>query len=220
MPTFADLYYLRLGNVGLKPEKATQYNIGATYLLSGSGVFRNLTLSVDGYYNNVRDKIVALPTMYVWRMLNFGEADIVGVDAAAALRLALSEKMALMFDANYSFQYAVDVTDASAKNYRHQLPYTPQHSGSLTMSFENPIVNISYLLSAVGERYMLPQNTANNRMPGYLEHSFSLNRSFSFNRMGLRLQAELLNITGEQYEVIKNYPMPGFQWRLSARVTF
>lgn len=220
VPTFADLYYLRLGNVGLKPEKATQYNIGATYLLSGSGVFRNLTFSVDGYYNNVRDKIVALPTMYVWRMLNFGEADIVGVDAAASLRLALSEKMALMFDANYSFQYAVDVTDASAKNYRHQLPYTPQHSGSLTMSFENPIVNISYLLSAVGERYMLPQNTANNRMPGYLEHSFSLNRSFSFNRMGLRLQAELLNITGEQYEVIKNYPMPGFQWRLSARVTF
>ena len=129
-------------------------------------------------------------------------------------------KVALMLDANYSFQYAVDVTDASAKNYRHQFPYTPRHSGSLAFSVENPIVNISYLLSAVGERYMLPQNTVNNRMPGYLEHGFSLNRSFVFGGVGLRLQAELQNIAGKQYEVIKNYPMPGFQWRLSARVTF
>jgi outer membrane receptor protein involved in Fe transport len=220
VPTFADLYYLRLGNVGLKPEKATQCNLGATLFLNGNGVFRNLTFTADAYYNNVRDKIVALPTMYVWRMMNFGEADIWGTDFSASLRLAPMSKVALMLDANYSFQYAVDVTDASAKNYRHQLPYTPRHSGSLTFSVENPIVNISYLLSAVGERYMLPQNTVNNRMPGYLEHGFSLNRSFLFGGVGLRLQAELQNIAGKQYEVIKNYPMPGFQWRLSARVTF
>jgi outer membrane receptor protein involved in Fe transport len=220
VPTFADLYYLRLGNVGLKPEKATQYNVGATFYFAGSGLLRSLALSADGYYNNVRDKIVALPTMYVWRMMNFGEADIWGADVSASLCVGLAKKVSILLDANYSFQYAVDVTDASAKNYRHQLPYTPRHSGSLTLSIENPIVNVSYLLSAVGERYMLPQNTTNNRMPGYLEHSFSLNRSFLFGGVGLRLQAELLNITGVQYEVIKNYPMPGFQWRLTARVNF
>lgn len=220
VPTFADLYYLRLGNVGLKPEKATQSNLGATLYLNGRDVFRNLTLTADVYYNNVRDKIVALPTMYVWRMMNFGEADIFGVDASASLRLAPANKVSLMLDANYSFQYAVDVTDASAKNYRHQLPYTPRHSGSFTMSVENPIVNLSYLLSVVGERYMLPQNTVRNRMPGYFEHGFSLNRTFSFSGVGLRLQADLLNVTGKQYEVIKNYPMPGFRWRLAARVTF
>ena len=220
VPTFADLYYLRLGNVGLKPEKATQCNVGATLYLSGDDCFRNFTFAADCYYNNVRDKIVALPTMYIWRMMNFGRADIWGADASASMRLALPKKVALMLDASYSFQYAVDVTDVSAKNYRHQLPYTPRHSGSFTMSVENPIVNVSYLLSVVGERYMLPQNTANNRMSGYLEHSFSLNRSFVFGGVGLRLQAELLNVTGKQYEVIKNYPMPGFQWRLSARVNF
>ena len=220
VPTFADLYYLRLGNVGLKPEKATQCNVGASLYLSGSGMLRNFTFSVDGYYNNVRDKIVALPTMYVWRMMNFGEADIWGTDVALSLRLAAAGKVDLSFDANYSFQYAVDVTDASAKNYRHQLPYTPRHSGALTFSLESPFVNISYLLSAVGERYMLPQNTERNRMSGYVEHGVSLNRSFSLGGASLRLQAELLNVTDERYEVIKNYPMPGFQCRFTARATF
>lgn len=220
VPTFADLYYLRLGNVGLKPEKATQCNVGATLHLQGGNLLKNLTLSVDGYYNNVRDKIVALPTMYVWRMVNFGKAEIWGADASVSLRLAMARRVALVLDANYSFQYAVDVTDVSAKNYRHQIPYTPRNSGSLTMSLENPIVNVSYLLSAVGERYMLPQNTVKNRMQGYLEHSFSLNRTFSLHGVELRLQAELLNVTGKQYEVIKNYPMPGFQWRLTVCVIF
>ena len=220
VPTFADLYYLRLGNVGLKPEKATQCNVGATLYLTGHGVFRSLALAADGYYNNVRDKIVALPTMYVWRMMNFGEADIWGADISASLRLAFAKNVSFILDTNYSYQYAVDVTDATAKNYRHQLPYTPRHAGSLKASVENPIVNVSYLLSAVGERYMLPQNTVNNRMPGYLEHGFSLNRSFSFGEVGLRLQTEFLNVTGRQYEVVKNYPMPGFQWRSTVRVTF
>lgn len=220
VPTFADLYYLRLGNVGLKPEKATQYNVGATFYFDGSGLLRSLALSADGYYNNVRDKIVALPTMYVWRMMNFGEADIWGADVSASLCVGLAKKVSILLDANYSFQYAVDVTDASAKNYRHQLPYTPRHSGSLTLSVENPIVNVSYLLSAVGDRYMLPQNTARNLMEGYFEHGVSLNRSFKFCGVGLRLQADLLNISNEQYEVIKNYPMPGFQWRLATRVDF
>ncbi len=220
VPTFADLYYLRLGNVGMRPERATQYNLGVTWNMSGSGVLRNFAVTADGYYNNVRDKIVALPTMYVWRMMNFGEADIWGADVALSFRLALSHRVGLVADASYSFIRAVDVTDESAKNYCHQLPYTPQHTGGFTLSLENPIVNVSYLLSAVGDRYMLPQNTARNRMPGYLEHSFSLNRSFDIRKATLRLQCELLNITNEQYEVIKNYPMPGFSWRLSARVSF
>ena len=220
VPTFADLYYLRLGNVGLKPEKATQYNVGATLYLQGCNLLKNLTLSADAYYNNVRDKIIALPTMYVWRMMNFGEADIWGADVDASMAIALAKKVTLMLAANYSFQYAVDVTDASAKNYRHQLPYTPRHSGSFTMSIENPVVNVSYLLSAVGERYMLPQNTQRNLMEGYLEHGLSLNRRFTFGGVGVRMQADFLNIANRQYEVIKNYPMPGFQWRLSARVDF
>ena len=220
VPTFADLYYLRLGNVGLKPEKATQYNVGATLYLQGGNLLKNLTLSADAYYNNVRDKIVALPTMYVWRMMNFGEADIWGADVDASMAIALAKKVTLMLAANYSFQYAVDVTDSSTKNYRHQLPYTPRHSGSFTMSIENPVVNVSYLLSAVGERYMLPQNTQRNLMDEYLEHGVSLNRNFAFGGMGLRLQADFINIANRQYEVIKNYPMPGFQWRISARVDF
>ncbi len=220
VPTFADLYYLRLGNVGLKPEKASQFNFGLVWNESFGRVVNYASVAVDGYYNKVKDKIVALPTMYVWRMMNFGKADIAGVDVTAQVDVAFSRKISLLFDAGYSFQHAVDVTDASAKNYRHQMPYTPRHSGKFTLSLMNPYVNVSYIFTAVGDRYMLPQNTLRNRIDGYTEHSFSLNRDFVFDTFSLRLQGELLNIGNKQYEVIRYYPMPRFSWRLSARFSF
>ena len=220
IPTFADLYYLRLGNVGLRPERASQYNFGITWNGAFGTVLEYASVVVDGYYNRVRDKIVALPTMYVWRMMNFGEVEIAGVDANAQLQFSVARDMSLMFDAGYSFQYAVDITDPSAKNYRHQIPYTPRHSGKFTLSFLNPYVNISYMFTAIGDRYMLPQNTQHNRVAGYTEHSLSANRDFSFGPCVLRLQGELLNIGNKQYEIIRYYPMPRFSWRLSACLTF
>ena len=153
-------------------------------------------------------------------MMNFGKAEIAGVDANAQIELALSRKMSFMLDAGYSCQYAVDVTNPDAKNYRHQLPYTPRHSGKFTLSCLNPYVNVSYIFTAVGDRYMLPQNTLRNRIDGYTEHSFSLNRDFVFDFCSLRVQGELLNVGNEQYEVIRYYPMPRFSWRLSAKFSF
>lgn len=220
VPTFADLYYLRLGNVGLKPEKATQFNVGIGWSDSFGGVVDYFSLAVDGYYNKVRDKIVALPTMYVWRMMNFGEAKIAGVDTDATLQLSLGKDISLLFDAGYSFQYAVDVTDSSSKNYCHQLPYTPRHSGKFVISFQSDYVNLSWLVAAVGERYMLPQNSERNRMEGYVEHSLSANREFVLGPCKLLLSGEVLNVGNCSYEVIRYYPMPGISWRLSARLSF
>lgn len=220
IPTFADLYYLRLGNVNLKPERALQGNVGLIWGGACSGLFDKFSVTADIYYNKVYDKIVALPTMYVWRMMNFGEADIAGNDLAISASLPLAGGLSILADAGYSFMYAVDVTDVSSKNYRHQLPYTPRHSGKFSLTFFNPWVNVSYNMVAVGERYMLPQNTARNRMSGYVDHSFSLNREFVFKRCSLRLQGELLNVANCNYEVVAYYPMPGFSWRLSTTFLF
>lgn len=220
VPTFADLYYLRHGNTALKPERATLYNVGVMWSESYRGFLKSVGITVDAYYNSVRDKIVALPTMYIWRMMNFGKADIYGVDVNLSARIGISRRVALLADANYSWQRAMDVTDSSAKNYRDQLPYTPEHSGNLSFTVENPVLNVSYMLSAVGERYMLPQNTEYNRMSGYFEHSFSLYKEFVLGSARLRLQGELLNIADKKYEIIRYYPMPGFQWRVSARLSF
>lgn len=218
-PTFNDLYYSRVGNTKLKSERATQYNIGLTW--SGRVVDDYLeyaSLSVDGFYNSVKDKIVAVPTLFIWRMRNVGKVQIAGADVNFSSTARLNLEHLISLSGNYTYQYAVDVTNPQAKNYKHQIPYTPRHAGNINVTWTNPWVNVGYLISAVGERYSLPQNVETNRIKGYMEHTVSLHRDFTLFRCALRLQGEVVNLTNKMYDVIQYYPMPGRSYRVTLKI--
>ena len=220
VPTFADLYYLRMGNINLKPEKATQYNIGLTWNDEIGSFIRLLSVSVDGYYNKVSDKIVAIPNMYIWKMMNMGEVEIKGIDVNLNANIPLYKDISLLLSSAYSYQDAIDVTDPEGKNYKDQIPYTPRHSGSASASLENPWVNVTYTLVAAGDRYALPQNIEANQIDSYIEHSLSVNRSFTLKKCTFRVQGDILNLTDKTYDIIQYYPMPGRSWRLCLSITY
>jgi len=221
VPTFTDLYYVRMGNTNLLPEKASQFNAGLTWNGRIPSLARYVSISADGYYNRVTDKIVAIPTMYVWKMMNVGKVEIRGADVNFSSESALcGDKILLMLAATYSYQHAVDVTNSEAKNYRHQIQYTPRHSGTASATVETPWLNAGYMLTMTGERYVLPQNIEANRIAGYAEHSVSLNRTLRWRAYSIRLQAEALNVGNKTYDVIRYYPMPGRSYRFSLYIQY
>lgn len=221
IPTFNDLYFDRLGNRKLDPEKATQYNLGITW----SGTLSDLQLdylsfSVDGYYNNVKDKIVALPTMFIWKMMNMGKVNVGGTDVNLSARFRLPASFFLQLDGAYTWQHAVDRTTEGSKIYGHQIPYTPEHSGTVSLGVENPWANVVWTLTAVGDRYSLQQNIPENQFDGYVEQQLSVNRTFSLKHCSFRLQADMLNLGNVMYDVIRYYPMPGRSFRASIRFIY
>lgn len=221
VPTFNDLYYSRVGNHNLAPEKSTQFNLGFTW--SGhlwENVVDYASFTIDGYYNVVKDKIVAIPTMFIWRMLNMGRVVMSGADFNAYANFGLSGAGSLILSLNYSYQYAVDVSDPESKSYKHQIPYTPEHSGTVSLSWKNRWVNMGYLCSMVGKRYSFPQNIEMNLIEGYMDHSISLSREFNISDHKITLLAEVQNIGDVNYEVVKNYPMPGRSYRLTLKYNF
>ena len=220
VPTFSDLYYLRVGNTSLKPEKATEYTMGLTWSGTPFSFTDFVSLTVDGYYNEVNDKIIAFPSTYVWKMQNYGKVHITGIDATLATAIPLGKSVNLNLSGNYSWQKALDVTNPEAKNYKHQLPYTPEHNGNVSATLEMPWVNVGYTVTMVSKRYFLAQNIEANRIDGYSEHTATLWREFKLGKCGLRLQAEVINLTDAQYDVIKYYPMPGRSWRLTGTFNF
>ena len=220
VPTFSDLYYLRVGNTSLKPEKATEYTVGLTWSGTPFSFTDFVSLTVDGYYNEVNDKIIAFPSTYVWKMQNYGKVHITGVDVTLATAIPLGKSVNLNLSGNYSWQKALDVTNPEAKNYKHQLPYTPEHNGNVSATLEMPWVNVGYTVTMVSKRYFLAQNIEANRIDGYSEHTATLWREFKLGKCGLRLQAEIINLTDAQYDVIKYYPMPGRSWRLTGTFHF
>lgn len=220
LPTFNDLYYYRMGNRNLRPEKANEYNVGITWSKSGLLFLDYLSLTLDGYYNDVTDKIVAFPTTYAWKMANYGKVHAAGVDATLATAISLTKGFKLIMSGGYTWQKAIDLTDPEAKNYKDQLPYTPLHSGNASAVLETPWLHVGYSVVGVGKRYYLSQNIPENEIDGYMEHTMTLSREFVLGKCRLSVQAEMVNVTDEQYDVIKYYPMPGRSWRLTGTFKF
>lgn len=221
LPTFNDLYYARIGNRALRPERAYQTNLGITWAQAFGDHY--IAATADGYWNAVRDRIVAVPSMFIWSMRNVGRVLMLGSDLSLQYRGRFASWLSVNALANYSYQYAVDITDPSAKNYRHQIAYTPRHCGSGSLTVETPWVNLGYTLQAVGERYTLSQNTTAYRAAPYADHGLSLNHTFEFGKRHvwkLHASAEALNFAGVNYEVIKYYPMPGRQYRLTIKISY
>ena len=225
LPTFNDIYYPRMGNKDLDPEKALQFNLGLVYdRLFGPGPGGwTLTASIDAYHNRVRNKIVAVPSMFIWSMRNLGKVNMLGCDVSFSARGPVAEWLRFRTDATWSYQRAVDVTDRESKYYRHQIAYTPKYSGYFSAVFETRWFNLAYSVSATGVRYSLSQNTRAYRIEPYADHGLSLNRTFTFGqRRGWRLaaSAEALNLAGKNYEVMKYYPMPGRNWRITLKISY
>jgi hypothetical protein len=215
LPTFNDLYYRLVGNVSLLPENTHQFNLGATWTKYLGQHFPYFSIAADAYYNLVKDKIIAIPNknLFVWSMINLGEVSITGIDFQSVLEIKAHKYIAFELEVNYTFQQAVDITNKDSKTYKHQIPYTPKHSGSGIFAILTKWINFSYALLYTGKRYMLGQNIPANALESYFDNSMALFRTFKWNKIQLSLRLECLNVLDKQYEVVKSYPMMGRQFQ-------
>ena len=211
MPTFNDLYYTDMGNPALLPETTTQYNVGAVYDRTRTeGIFRNLHLNADVYYNDVRNKIVSWPQgpQFRWTTINLGRVDIRGVDAGAACTLAFPHEWTLTGKLQYTYQEAIDVTNPSDTYYRDQIPYIPWHSGSAIIALSWGTWSLGYSFIYVGERYNQQENIIYNHTQPWYTSDMTLMKEIRWGKARLRFTAEVNNLLDQDYDVILNYPMP------------
>ncbi|MFA6873095.1 MAG: TonB-dependent receptor [Bacteroidaceae bacterium] len=219
LPTFNDLYYTLVGNVNLKPEKTRQWNLGAAW--SGHcGMFDYLSASLDGYFNRVDDKIIAIPTTFVWKMSNIGKVETLGADLNLSAEVPVSDNWRLFFTGTYSFCSARDVTDRDELTYDNQIAYTPKHSGTSSLSLQTPWLMLGYNVLATGERYLSSYHASDTHLKGYTDHSITLSRNFQWKTHSFRLQLDALNLGNKNYEVIRFYPMPGRNYKLTINYKF
>jgi vitamin B12 transporter len=210
MPTFNDLYYSLVGNNNLKPEDAKQLNIGFTGF-SHLGFIEYLSFKVDGFYNRVSDKIVAIPTknLFVWSMTNIGKVDCRGTELQFQFQTKPLAKIRYSFLCNYSFQEAMDVTNPQSSTYNQQIPYIPFETFSTNISANFKQFTLTYSSLFNGFRYVLGENSYDNMLHGWWVSDLTALYDYKIKKNTLRLKAEVNNLFDKQYEVIKNFPMPG-----------
>ena len=231
MPTFNDLYYTDMGNASLRPEMVDQYDLGFQYTYAGSNkraLFHGFNLSADGYYNHVTDKIIAVPKgngQYRWMMMNLGQVRIWGADVTAQANFRLPGDVYLDASLAYTFQSARDFSDPTdiadeAGTYKGQIAYIPRHSGSVVVHGAWRSIDLNYSFIYVGERYDNSSNIRANYVQPWYTHDLSAGYTWRINATKMKVQVEVNNLFNQQYEVIRNYPMPGRNYKLTLSVEF
>lgn len=217
MPTLNDLYYTFIGNKYLKPEYTTQYNVGLTYTKDWPKAhLRHIEASVDAYYNEVKDKIIAIPTsnQFRWTMVNLGYVEIRGIDVAANGSTRFGH-IAIDCRVTYTYQKAQDFTDPQSSYYGGQIPYIPRHSGSAIVGLQYKKWSLNYSFIYTGERYESSANIPENYTLSWYTSDLALSKLFNLKKSQFRATIEVNNLLNQQYEVVQCYPMPGTNIKLN-----
>ena len=213
-PTFNENYFFHYGSKDLHPERTEQLNVGMTW--TGDFGRTSLQTTFDGYYNIVKDMIVAVPfNMFVWNCVNVGKVRVLGLDFTLNASHQLTKRQTLTLSGYYSYQRAQNRADETSPYYNNQIAYTPEHSCSAALAWENPWVNVSTHLTTVSERWSTNAHIEGTRVKGYYELGASAYRRFHIGRSMMELRLDLKNLTDKQYEIVGSYPMPGRSYQIS-----
>ena len=220
-PTFNDLYYAYVGNTNLRPEQAAQYNAGITFKADSVINKTNLQTSVDFYISDVKDKIVAVPqqNLFRWTMLNFGRVYAKGIDVSLQTQTQVNAHTTVTARIAYGYQQAKEA-DKNSAFYNQQIPYTPLHSGSIQLqaSIKNFDIAINSILS--GYRYKLGDVIPDNLVKEWATVDFYSSYNFLIHKNKSKIFLELNNVLNTQYDIIKFYPMPRFNYRLGFIINY
>lgn len=219
-PTFDEFYYFAIQVRDLKPEFAKQYDLGATYTKSLNSWLDYITFTVDAYYNNVTNKILSIPNQnpYISSISNLGKVDVKGIDVSIKTQSKLSNNWRALLTANYSFQNAIDVSDAASSVYLEQIPYSPKHTVAINAGIDHRRFGIYYNQILSSSRYYSGENLPENLLSGYSVSDASAVYNFLLKSKPVTASVEVNNLFNANYAVIRSFPLPGRSYRLSIQI--
>lgn len=217
MPTFNELYFGSVGNLNLKPEIAHQINLEYQKFPKYRGRRFSASFKVSAYWNEVRNKIVAIPTknLFVWSMQNVEHARIYGTSADVNLSKELGY-WSFRGRLNYTWQRVLDVTPGSV-TFGDQVAYTPEHTGNADLSvLWKKSWSLNVANNFVSGRYALNENIVQNWVDGFWTLDLGLRYEKAFeNGNVLAVQANAKNVLNQSYSFIRSYVMPGRHYLIS-----
>lgn len=222
LPTFNDLYYTQLGTSNLRPEISRQYNLGFNYRKDLESLyFKEIHLSVESYYADITDKIIASPTssMMRWMMTNLGKVENYGIETSLGATINLVKNLSLGVNVTYEYTVSKDKSltpYGKTSYYGDQIPYAPWNSGSSIVELNYKDWGINYSFIYVGERYNGNKNNIKrNEIQPWYTHDISLQKDFIWRKYKFRALVEANNLANQYYEVVTNFPMPGRNFRFT-----
>lgn len=220
MPTFSELYFFHFGASDLRPENTDQLNLGVTWEERFDNDSR-LRITADGYLNHIKDMIVAVPyNMFIWTNINLGKVTSRGVDVTLSFSQPLGKRQSIELEGNWSWQRSANRTDRNSPYWGNQPAYIPVNSGAGSVCWKNPWVNAALSATATSGRWTTSEHFESTRVGGFADFNLTLFRELHLKRCQFELRGDIRNLLNRRYEIVRLYPMPGINYRVTLGFRF
>ncbi|MBR5256467.1 MAG: TonB-dependent receptor [Bacteroidales bacterium] len=201
LPSFNDLYYSQVTVRKLQPEQV--YQAAAHWSWNRRYPHWYFQAREELYFNYVKDKLIAVPngSLFRWSMYNLGGVRILGDEINASANW-YSGPWTVGGTARYTYQWARDTETGG------QIPYIPLHSANFRIFTQWGGWSVDLQGFVTGERFSSSTNRRDFRVAPWTTWDASV--AYAFPESGLSLRLQLNNLLNENYEIIRQYPMPGF----------
>lgn len=197
-PGFNDYYWPVGGNPDLKPETATEADLG--FILKK---YRHFNAGAHVYLKRTRNWIIWLPKQGLFYAQNMENVQSLGLEANLGYarsnpKTAFSTELMYHFNRNYS------LTNNPA---RYQMIYTPEHTIKhwAKLGYRSNSLTVFHAWTS---RVYTSTDNAYFLKPYYLV-DLSFDRLFKLGPWYARWFVSANNLFNTNYQTIENYPMPG-----------
>ena len=207
LPTFNDRFWRSLGNPDLKPEQGYSADAGLRWQRGG------FSAEITGFQMLLDNWILWQPGADgLFRPGNLRQVWSRGAETALSHTFTgLGSRWKMR--AQYQFVRATNTAFyvGSSGALHKQLPYTPQHSGSVTLQWNLGKLSAAYMHQWSGCRYRTADNSLS--LPGFHTGNFLLKYDLICFKQQIALHFRLENCWNAAYQILEYQPMPGRAWK-------
>ncbi|RLD50949.1 MAG: hypothetical protein DRJ05_18965 [Bacteroidetes bacterium] len=208
VPSINERFFEPYGNPDLEPENSINYEAGFVFDLKEVNPKTNSNISITAFSSEVDNWIIWLPVNNFWSPTNIKEVWARGAEVEFDYGV-LIKKLGFDFSTGYSFTRSTSTKKVfeNDQSLHKQLVYVPVHKvfGQLYLNYKGFTFGANYIFT--GKRYTTSDNI--KYLPAYSVWNFTFAKNISFGSNLLKLQLDMDNAGGAEYQLVNNYPMPG-----------
>ncbi len=211
-PTFNDLYWpedsFSEGNPDLLPESSWDWDSGIRIRLNNF-IFESIL-----YDHHLTNLIIWQDHGGIWWPENISKARVNGLENSISYSII---KDHLDLKAQYTFMNAKDLSELYFQKF---LVYRPMHSAKITIEGHISQFNIRMSNRYESKRYTSASNAEISALPAYLITDIGFLYNIPLKDFKIDLKADIKNLFDISYNTLKNFPMPGREYRVSVGITY
>jgi len=214
IPSMNDRYWIPGGNENLEPEKSLNEEVSIIFKPMNMKKSLNADISLSIFNALIKNWIQWIPSSQgFWTPENIMEVRSRGVEFRTRLSL-MTKHIITKINLGYTYTKSTNVHESHSLNGK-QLIYVPLHKVSGQIIIETRFFTFLYSQSYNGIRYILRDNSES--LPAYSVANVNISKGFKIKKQQLRLQFDVFNIWGREYQSIAYRPMPGRSYKLGLR---